>query len=212
MKGVLDRVKGWFGPRDEAPEGEPAFDMAPEDEVLTHEGAGARVLVAEASARMRALYADYLTSLGYAFRIVASGEALEEALDAYGPEVLVLDHRPPHVLGFRLAAEVKGTRAELPVVICSAWALDTVSALLETDGGWSASRPLWEDFLAASSRSALLCSSQYSCPFSACFVQEASSAPTKAQRLEVVLLVVVVIDRSFTTDPPTRQDHRFSGF
>ncbi|MBI4199738.1 MAG: response regulator [Chloroflexi bacterium] len=121
MKGVLARVKAWFGPRDEAPEGAPAFDMAPEDEVLAHEGKGARVLVAEASARMRGLYADYLTSLGYAFRIVGSGEGLEEVLDAYGPDVLVLDHRPPHVLGFRLAAEVKAKRAEMPVLLCSAW-------------------------------------------------------------------------------------------
>ncbi|MEK6712311.1 MAG: response regulator [Nitrospinota bacterium] len=117
----MARLKGWFGPRDEAPEEEPVFDVAPEEEVLAHEGKGARILVVEASARMRALYADYLKGLGYTFRIVASGEGLEETLEAYAPEVLVLDHRSPQVLGFRLAAEVKAKLKDMPVVVCSAW-------------------------------------------------------------------------------------------
>ncbi|TRW82098.1 response regulator transcription factor [Mycolicibacterium sp. 018/SC-01/001] len=69
--------------------------------------AAARVLVVEDSATIREMVVDALASAGYAADGRADGERLEEALDGYRPDLVIVDIMLPGRDGFALADVIR---------------------------------------------------------------------------------------------------------
>ena len=69
--------------------------------------AAARVLVVEDSSAIREMVVDALASAGYAADGRVDGEGLEEALDGYRPDLVIVDIMLPGRDGFALADVVR---------------------------------------------------------------------------------------------------------
>ena len=120
-----DILRRWLNPAsaDSALDGEPeVVGSDPEEsgsDFLDGEGDGPSILVLEWHMGMRELYASYLKQYHYKYRITGSVERARAELEAALPDLFILDHRPPQVQGFALAAEIKQPLPSLPVVLCT---------------------------------------------------------------------------------------------
>ncbi|MBI4421741.1 MAG: response regulator [Gemmatimonadetes bacterium] len=90
-----------------------------------------RVLFVEDEATLRSAYQRYFASR-YAMAFAATGARGMEQLEAFGPDVLVLDMRLPDTDGVDVLREMRAQRPNLPVVVTTAYA--SMQPLLEVLG------------------------------------------------------------------------------
>ncbi|ANJ86799.1 hybrid sensor histidine kinase/response regulator [Pandoraea oxalativorans] len=90
------------------------------------DGTGRRLWLAEDTAEIRHLLEDRLSALGFAVEAFADGRALIARLHAphtARPDAVLTDGAMPHADGMAVLRAARAWRAEVPVVLLSAWPL-----------------------------------------------------------------------------------------
>jgi DNA-binding NtrC family response regulator len=80
-----------------------------------------RILIVEDEERMAAVVAAALARAGYECEACASGPAALGALEARGADAVVTDWKMPGMDGFSLLRELRARRADLPVILLTAY-------------------------------------------------------------------------------------------
>jgi PAS domain S-box-containing protein len=99
----------------------PASAQAPAAEQERPDRAG-RVLLVDDEPLVRASTADMLAELGYEVEEAESGAEALERIRSRPPDIVVTDHLMPGLSGTELAAMIRASRPDLPVLIVSGYA------------------------------------------------------------------------------------------
>lgn len=81
----------------------------------------ARILIVDDEEHIRTLYTLELEDDGHEVRALASGKGLTDAIEAFGPDVVILDIKMVDVSGLDALQEVRNRFYDLPVILCSAY-------------------------------------------------------------------------------------------
>ena len=105
------------------PAGPHATQVPPQDDVLP---TGAKILVVDDDADVRAMLAEVLASLGYAVAEAADGAAGLASLGTQQPDLMILDYAMPGLTGAEVAKLAWQQQPDLPILFASGYA-DTAS-------------------------------------------------------------------------------------
>ena len=81
----------------------------------------ARILIVDDEEHIRTLYTLELEDEGHQVLTLETGKGLSEHIDAFRPEVVVLDIKMVDVSGLDVLQEVRNKYYDLPVILCSAY-------------------------------------------------------------------------------------------
>ncbi len=81
----------------------------------------ARILIVDDEEHIRTLYTLELEDDGHQVLALESGKGLEEHIESFQPEVVVLDIKMVDVSGLDVLQEVRNRFYDLPVILCSAY-------------------------------------------------------------------------------------------
>ena len=81
----------------------------------------AKVLIVEDNFIQHILLSDYLQELGYEVEVVENGLLFWGYLEAFAPDLIVMDLKIPQVSGFDLLEEMVRQRITIPVIVFSAY-------------------------------------------------------------------------------------------
>lgn len=86
-----------------------------------------RVLILENDYGNRILFADYLEHCGYTVSTLADGQQILDCLDAFRPDVLILNLRMPLMDGFMIIEQLRSDSAwqQLAILVVSGYTLAT---------------------------------------------------------------------------------------
>lgn len=80
-----------------------------------------RIVVADDELRIRMLYEEVLTELGYEVHSAKDGSEAWEFFQKYDPDLVILDVKMPEMHGFDVLERIRGQNPDVPVLICSAY-------------------------------------------------------------------------------------------
>jgi CheY-like chemotaxis protein len=75
-----------------------------------------RILVVEDQARVASLLNEFLGGSGYSVKVAATGEEGLDHVDAFQPDVVVLDLTLPGMMGAEVLDRLRGTHPHVPVI------------------------------------------------------------------------------------------------
>ncbi len=80
-----------------------------------------KIIVADDELRIRMLYEEVLTEMGYDVQSAKDGNEAWEHFQKERPDLLILDVKMPEMHGFDLLEKIRGEDHDVPVLICSAY-------------------------------------------------------------------------------------------
>ena len=81
----------------------------------------ARILIVDDEEHIRTLYTLELEDDGHEVQAVESGKGLTRVIEAFTPDVVILDIKMVEVSGLDALQEVRNRFYDLPVILCSAY-------------------------------------------------------------------------------------------
>lgn len=79
------------------------------------------IVVADDELRIRMLYEEVLSELGYTVHSAKDGSEAWEFFQKYEPDLVILDVKMPEMHGFDVLEKIRGQNPDVPVLICSAY-------------------------------------------------------------------------------------------
>lgn len=81
----------------------------------------ARLIIVDDEEHIRSLYKLELEDDGHTVLALASGRGIKEHIDAFAPDLIVLDIKMTDGSGLDVLQEIRSRHYDLPVILCSAY-------------------------------------------------------------------------------------------
>jgi len=79
------------------------------------------IVVADDELRIRMLYEEVLSEMGYEVHSAKDGNEAWEFFQKYDPDLVILDVKMPGMHGFDVLERIRGRNPNVPILICSAY-------------------------------------------------------------------------------------------
>jgi two-component system response regulator (stage 0 sporulation protein F) len=80
-----------------------------------------KIVVADDEVRIRMLYPEVLSELGYEVHSAKDGVEAWQLFQEHEPDLVILDVKMPEMHGFEVLEKIREKDPEVPVLICSAY-------------------------------------------------------------------------------------------
>lgn len=80
-----------------------------------------KIVVADDEVRIRMLYKEVLSGLGYEVHCAKDGNEAWKLFQEHKPDLVILDVKMPEMHGFEVLEKIRDENHEVPVLICSAY-------------------------------------------------------------------------------------------
>lgn len=80
-----------------------------------------KIVVADDEVRIRMLYDEVLSGLGYEVYSAKDGNEAWDLFQKHAPDLVILDVKMPEMHGFEVLEKIRENDPEVPVLICSAY-------------------------------------------------------------------------------------------